>query len=347
MDYIRHTIMIEAIQNNFSMVCNRTQANVGAVIKANAYGHGNVEVAHALVDAGCNMFFTGSVAEAVYVRQHGITGTIIPLLGVLTQEEVRLCTQYNLVPVFHTKRQLELLRSYKGLIAIKCDTGMSRLGFAIHEIEDVLSICKQCGIEIGYVLSHLTTGSDTDNVIRQQQEFNRVFALIRNQYKNVQASLGNSGSLDSEIALDYDIVRCGIALYGYDVAIEGLQPAMEVYTAILQMHTITQGRTVSYNNTFIAPHDMRVAVVASGYAYGYHRMSENAFLIIEGERAPIVGTICMQLCIVDISHIKNVTYASKAYILQPSCGLCATTIAQSWNTISYEVLCALGKQSQW
>ena len=343
MSYMQHNVIGEAIQNNFRIISGKTQAIVGGVIKANGYGHGLIEVANALEQVGCTLFFVGSVEEGVSLRLHKISGEIFPLLGVRTYEEVTICERYGLTPVIHMREQLDFVAHYKQSIAIKCDTGMSRLGFKLTEIEDMLVYCQQKGITIGYIFSHLTTSVDIENVKRQQEEFEKMCTLIRSNYPFVKTSLGNSGSLECELTLGYDIVRCGIALYGYGVDISNLKPAMEIYTSILQIRDIPKGRTVSYNNTFIAPKDMRVASIACGYADGYHRGSRDGYVIVEGKCAPILGTICMQSCIIDISHIEEATLRSKVYVLQPSSGLCATTIAKSWGTISYEVLCSLGK----
>ena len=343
MSYIQHNVMIEKIQDNFLAISAVTQARVGAVIKANGYGHGSIEVAQGLEKVGCRLFFVGDVEEGVRVRTCGISGAIFPLLGIHNSEDVAKCSKYELTPVVHMKEQIALVRGYARPIAIKCDTGMSRLGFRLDELEECLALCKEYNIEIGYLLSHLTTSLDNQSVLRQKEEFDAMCSLVRSSYPDVQVSLGNSGSLDCDITLQYDIVRCGISLYGYDIDIVKVQPAMEVYTSILQIRDIPQGRTVSYNNTFVAPYDMRVASIACGYADGYHRKSTGAYVMIEGEQAPIIGTICMQLCIVDISHIEGVTLSSKAYIIQPSLGLCATTVGSFWGTIPFEVLCSLGK----
>lgn len=344
MNYIQHTVMIDVIQENYLKLRGITQGNIGGVIKANGYGHGLTAVAQGLEEVGCKLFFVGTVEEGLSLRLEGIAGNIFPLLGIRNSKEVEQCKQYSLTPVIHMKEQLALIADYKEPIAIKCDTGMSRLGFQLSEIEDVLSICKAHGIEIGYVFSHLTTSTDEQSVKRQQEEFEAISHRVRVVYPNVQLSLGNSGSLQCDISLGYDIVRCGIALYGYDAGYIGVQPAMEIYTHILQIREIPQGRTVSYNNTYTTPHTMRIASIACGYADGYHRRCTQGYVLIEGKKAPIIGAICMQSFIVDISHIEGITLESRVYLLQPSLGLCANTVAQSWGTISYEVLCSLGKR---
>lgn len=344
MNYVEQRVMIETIQNNFMSIQQKSNAKIGAVIKANGYGHGAVEVGKGLEEVGCRLFFTGTVSEGIYVRKQGVKGAIFPLLGISNKKEVEGCMEYDLTPVIHTEEQIHLLEGFKKPIAIKCDTGMSRLGFTIDEIEYKVSECKKQGLAIEYIFSHLTTVADGQHVKSQQKGFDTIYEIIQKTYTNVQASLGNSSSIGYGQALGYDIVRCGIALYGYDEAMPECKPAMEVNTKIIQIRTIQKGTTISYNNTFTAPKTMRIAVIAIGYADGFHRNSKNNIVVIEGVQAPMCGTICMQACMVDISEIDNVTLGSRAYVLQPSFGLCADKVAQSWGTIPYEVLCFLGKK---
>ena len=341
---MEHHIDLQAIADNYTILQRKSCKNIAAVVKANAYGHGAAGVARQLAEQGCSVFFTGSVQEAVMLRSALSRGTIVALLGFHSLEELVLCERHAIIPLYHTTSQNKLLQYCTVPIAIKCDTGMSRLGFSLSELEDVLTLCRKYNITVEFLLSHLADSSDNMAYTTKQMDmFSTACTMTKTLYPCVATSLGNSATSFYEEQLPCDIIRCGIALYGYGDKV--LTPVMRITTRILQIRSLRKGTPVGYSCAFIAPRDMDIAVIALGYADGYCRTAKNAFVLVDGYKAPIIGNICMQSTMIDVSHIPNVSEKSEVAILDAKQGLGADTIAEFTETIPYEILCSLGKRN--
>lgn len=342
-----------------------------AVIKADAYGHGHIETANRLRERGATMFASGSVPEAAVLRQ-GLAGdgpfaAILSLLGPVEAEDVRLCAAHGIIPVVHSFDQLPLLQGLERplSVALKCNTGMSRLGFNEEEIprlRQALAALPQ--VRPVLVLSHLAS-ADSDRgreeAARQGRIFARMLEGLRGSWPGLAASLGNSAGsfLAEDIAavIGPHICRPGLSLYGSNPFEgtslaelgQGLQSAMAVSAPILAVRELKKGDGLGYGHTFVADRDTPVGIVAAGYADCYARgLSNKGVMCVEGVRAPVLGRVSMQMTAVGLEGLAPGAPRPKlAWILggpgrDAAHGVSASELARLWGTITYEVFCLLG-----
>ncbi|WP_027723127.1 alanine racemase [Maridesulfovibrio zosterae] len=355
-------IDLDAIRHNYRVLCEKG-SNVYGVVKADAYGHGLLEVARALEEEGANTFAVGAVDEALTLRKSGCDNRIISLLGPLNEADCFNASQFNIIPFIGEFEQLDMLsrvvsaQGKKVDICLKFDTGMSRLGFSIDEIEKLLLWLK-ANPQINPVLasSHLATSDDPayeDYVSAQAEVFSSILEKVRSAGYTVEASLANSAGILVHDKVHYDAQRGGVALYGVNPLLgtkwsslgDRFKPAMQVSTKIAAVRDLKKGQAISYGCTCHAERDMKVAIVCAGYADGYSRhLSNTGQVCINGRRAQILGRVCMQLCIVDVTDIPDVHFSDRAYLLggEGEGKISPDDLAGWWGTITYEVFCLLG-----
>lgn len=348
-----------------------------AVVKADAYGHGHIRVAEALLKEGATLFASGSVQEAVQLRE-AVTAlppggrpaannpAIISLLGLVTRDDVFLCAKHGIIPLVHSTEQLALLEgaNVRLAVGIKCNTGMSRLGFNEDELPSFIDgLRKNPKIRPVIALTHMhsaDTGQGREMVRVQGAIFARMLQTLRAVWPYLAASQGNSAGtlLAGEIAaaIGPHVCRPGVALYGTnpfagtDLAPlgQGLLPAMAVSAPVLAVRTLPKGAGIGYGHTHIADKDTRVGIIAAGYADCYTRsLSGRGVVCVEGARAPILGRVSMQMTAVDLSGLPEAPSRPRPGIawLMGGPGADAVSVeelAHLWGTITYEVLCLLG-----
>lgn len=343
-----------------------------AVIKADAYGHGHIQVARALMKEGAALFASGSVAEAVSLRKglweeveedDGVLPGIIALLGVMNESDVLLAAEAGIIPVIHSLEQLPLLAGTRAplAVALKFNSGMYRLGFDGEQIDDLLrELRKMPHIMPVLALSHLAS-ADTEQGRQAAHSQATVFADMlekaRKAFPALAASLANTaGTLmasEIEAAMGPHICRPGIGLYGgnpfYGTSLEGrgegLLAAMSVSAPIIAVRDLPMGCGIGYGHTFRAVKDMRVGIVAAGYADMYPRfMSNHGQVSTRGGLAPVLGRVAMQMTAVDLEHCEDAKPGDEAWLLGGpyESALSAQDLAALWDTISYEVFCLLG-----
>jgi alanine racemase len=358
---IRTIIHLERLRENFRLI-KGVCANPIPVIKADAYGHGLLEVAAVMTEEGAQTLAVGTVEEAVRLRER-FEGRIVALLGPLDAPDCRMAWEGGIVPMIHHTDQLRgLADAGKGGgrlgVALKFDTGMSRLGFAPAQADEVLvHLAAHPALGLEMICSHLACADDPaeeDFVLEQGQRFGEICSLFRKGGMVFQACLANSGAILGYPRLHHDAQRPGIALYGsnpfqgtaWEGKGAGLRPAMEVVAPVFSVHRIEAGQTVSYGRTFRADREMRVAVIGAGYADNYSRsLSNRGQVLLHGRRAPVLGRVCMQLTAVDASRIPEASVGDQAHLLGGA-GAAAITpeeLAGWWGTITYEVFCLLGQ----
>ncbi len=333
-----------------------------AVIKADAYGHGQFETAKALIQNGVQMFASGSVQECADIRQHFDNMVILNLLGPINEQDITLCTKLGIIPVIHSLEQMQLLNHVRTPmpIALKCNTGMARLGFEEQELNLAIEHLKQLPhITPVLALSHLHSADSlhiAEEIKTQGTRFAAMLKILREEWPFVAASLGNSaGTMFAEEIKQHigaHICRPGIALYGanpfygtdFASKAAGLLPAMRVSTPVLGTRKLAKGQGIGYSHTFLAKQDLQVAILACGYADGYSRgLSNKGEVCIAGKRVHLVGRVSMQMIAADIS-LLNDTQPKIAWLLggPDKESLCCEELAATWGTITYEVLCILG-----
>ncbi len=332
-----------------------------AMIKADAYGHGAVETAKALRAVGCECFGVGEIREAVRLRDAGIQEEIFVMLG-FGPEQTSLMLEYNLTPVVfdtNTIRNIAEEAKKRGVEVdchVKVDTGMNRLGFTVDDVKEVVALFDGLsGVNFKGLLSHFAEADvvDSESTQRAIEKFSILCNELRNNY-NITCHLANSGGVLNFPEALFDMGRAGISLYGYHPAGKSgsqqgkkraLIPAMSCTTKVIQLKIVEAGAGISYGHTYRPKQKETLAVLPIGYEDGFSRsLSNKGEVLIRGKRAPVRGRICMNLCMVDVSHINGVTVGDEVVLLGSQGDECITAdeIAEKAGTISYEVLCMFG-----
>ncbi len=329
-----------------------------AVVKANAYGHGALETSRALVQQGVTRLAVFSTEEGVELRQGDIAVPIV-VLGPIFREQIGDLLAHRLTPVVSDLSMLAALadaarpRSVPYPVHLKVETGMGRLGLTQEELETLLgSQTFSPSLQFEGFMSHL---ADSDGVLPDATEeqlvrFNRACKVVVDGGHRVPlVHLANSCGAVRFPSTHFSLVRPGIMLYGYHTlpsAVESpeLRPVLSLKTCIAQLRTIHPGDTVSYNRTFTATRPTRLAVLPIGYADGLNRRLSNCgMVLIRGHRVPIVGRVCMDMVMVDVTTVPDAVVGDEVVLIgrQGSEQITAQDIGEWTGTISYEVLCAI------
>ncbi len=318
-------------------------AKIFAVIKANAYGHGLLRVAKSLEES--DGFAVLSLEEAVQLREAGFAQPILLLEGVFSEAELAVVTEHQLSLVIHTHEQIEWLKHAWSPVRIdvflKVNTGMNRLGFMPQEFPEALAALRKCPI-IGRItlMSHFATADEGQGISGQWALFQRL-----NQPFGLAMSLANSAALLRYSETHGDWVRPGIMLYGsspfsdVSAAELGLEPAMSLVSEIIAVQQIKAGESMGYGGLFRADSDMRIGVVACGYADGYPRHALTGTpILVEGTRTRTLGRVSMDMLMVDLSALPQAKIGSAVTLWGGA--LSVDEVARAAGTISYELLCA-------
>lgn len=321
------------------------EANVMAVVKANAYGHGLDLIAPALFDAGCRHFAVTDAEEGVRARKLlPDAESIVLLSGIFDAADAGLVSTHSLTPLLIDEQQVRLLTDagFEGSVWIKINTGMQRLG--AENPATLIAACKNREIGITGILSHLACADAPEHPLNQTQC--EEFSLLHKQLApESNASLLNSAGMVSMPDHTFDFVRPGIALYGVEPIPDeplGLKPVMQFSAEVMQIHRVAKGCGISYGASYTAPTDMSVAVVSLGYGDGLPRLLSNRGHAAFGEHSlPIVGRVCMDFCLLDCSDSP-----AKAGDIVEFWGehIPAGGVAESIGTIAYELFTGVNER---
>ncbi|MDR3089939.1 MAG: alanine racemase [Desulfobulbaceae bacterium] len=338
-----------------------------AMVKADGYGHGMIDAAQTFSAVGCRHFGVAELPEAARLRTAGIDGEILVMAGLLPGQE-EYFAKYNLSAAVYSIESAQLL-SAAGEAAgrtvsahIKIDCGMTRLGITPEEsVAFAQAINHLPGLKVVGFFAHFPE-ADSPKQSSNQRVFDTFSAasaaLKRALGLSPRRHLANSGGIINLPSAHFDMARSGIALYGYTpdgvsqhAIIRGqpLQPAMRFVSRVLQVKDVAAGRGVSYGHTFITTRPSRLAVLPVGYEDGYQRaLSNKADVLIRGRRARIVGRICMNLCMVDVTDIPETAAGDEVVLIGRQGNECvsADELAERAGTISYELLCMIGNNNQ-
>jgi alanine racemase len=357
------TVNLTALAHNLSCIkrCLSPGCEVMAIVKANAYGHGAVETAQALARQGIGRFAVASLDEGIVLRQAGLSGSVV-VLGALFEEQVSDLVAHRLTPVVSDGRILPALakaaRSHPAPypIHLKVETGMGRLGFSPEGLLSLLdNPLLRSPLQVEGMMTHLADadGADSDFTGRQLGAFWTMLEQIRQRGLSIPlVHAANSAAIVRFPDAHFSLVRPGIMLYGYhtlpaSVSTPDLTPVLSLRTTIVQLRTIPRGGTVSYNRTFVAQRPTRIAVLPIGYADGYsRRLSHRGSVLIQGRRAPIVGLVCMDMIMVDVTDLSPVPVGETVTLIGQQGGesIWANEVADWIGTIPYEVLCGIGSR---
>lgn len=348
------TIDLGAICDNWRTLAALTgEAECAAVVKANAYGLGALQVAPALYQAGCRHFFVAHLNEGIVLLPALPEDATVYILHGLPPGSEPECLRHRLVPVLNSLPQLQAWRALgrargRRLPAVlQVDTGMARLGLSEAELREVADVPGALdGIDLRYIMSHLVSAEDHSQAINDQQLTRFRAALSR--LPSAKASLANSSGIFLGPRFHFDLVRPGAALYGV-APVAGqknpLRPVIQLHGKVIQTRTIEAGAAVGYGQKWTARRRSRIATVAVGYADGYLRsLSNRGCLSFAGEQVPLVGNVSMDTITVDVTGLPEdaIHEGTLLELANPVHGVDA--IAERAGTIGYEILTSLGNR---
>lgn len=354
-------IDLDAIEHNLHQAQKRAGVQVMAVIKADAYGHGAVPVARAL-EGQCAFFGVANVAEALELRRAGIQ-TNIMVLGHIFPEYFDAVVENEIrIPIFSLEEAERLSQAAQkqnksAYVHIAVDTGMSRIGFQVTEsaADICLQIAKFPGLTLEGIFSHFAT-ADTADLTRtkqQVQRFDTFYEMLCSRGLQIPLRHIDNSAGTIRFGHHYEMVRFGISLYGLepsdevDISAMGLQPAMGWYSQVAHLKVLEAGREISYGGTYVTDRETLVATIPVGYADGYRRCLSNRFyVLIHGMKAPILGRICMDQFMVDVSHIPGVQVGDPVVLMGSQGEETITTeaLAAAAESFNYEQVCDIGRR---
>lgn len=332
------------------------------VVKADAYGHGAVAIGSELESMGVDFLAVAYLEEGVELRKAGIKVPIIVLCSPVKGNEEDFL-DWNLTPVvfnINDARSLSIAskkRGVKGKVHVKVDTGMGRLGLLPREVKDFIKeILLLDGITVEGLLSHFAASED-----EEQDEFTKeqisLFLKLKEEFltagiKPSYFHIANSAAIFSYPESLFNLVRAGITLYGaypspsFEKKV-ALKPIMSIKTRIVHLKEVGAGFSISYGRTFITKRKSIIGTLSFGYADGYSRkFSNRAYVLVKGKKAPVVGRVCMDLTMVDLTDIDGVRIGDEVVLLgrQGDEEITPQHWADWAETIPYEIFCSIGKR---
>lgn len=347
-------INLDILKQNIKIISGLSRGKeIIAVVKANAYGHGDVQCAKALNSCGITHFAVSNLWEAQRLRSNGIEGEILifgycDLTLIPENNESGFIFTVGDVDYAEKLSAAALNGGIKVPVHIKFDTGMSRVGITNEdELEKILSL-KGLDCQAGYTHFAVADSLDPKDIEFTDKQQKKLLDLCKAH--GLKTHSQNSGGIIYHGGYDGDYVRAGIVMYGHKPDSRfplpgGIRPAFQLRSVISQLKTIHKGDTVSYGRTFTAERDTKIALVACGYADGFNRgLSGNWNVIINGNRVPIRGRICMDQTMIDVTDIPDVKIGDVVTIYSDEIegGSSVEQAALQIGTINYELLCAIG-----
>jgi alanine racemase len=345
-----HTIS-RAVERDVTLLC---------VIKADAYGHGAVDVGRALESAGARYFGVATVQEGRELREAGITIPILTLSGLLPWDSLNYLTRYNLVPVISNFDMLARVGRFESAVGlkvhVKVDTGMGRLGFSTAEVPAVLTTLESLSnVEVEGIMSHFPASDQRDDFGKRQiEDFRHVLEVFSDHGVRPKfCHMANSGAICTYPEAHFTMVRPGIMLYGSypDLSLRNkiaLKPVMKWISHVAFVRHLPSDSPVSYGRTYFTTGETTVAYIPVGYADGYPTsLSNRGMVLIRGRGCPVLGRVCMEWTMVDVTDLPDVAPGEEVVLLGDSGKgevITADDIADTIGSIPYEVLCGISKR---
>jgi len=354
----RAIISHEAARHNFNLVKQAAAtARVMAVVKADAYGHGAVEISKTLLKAGADWLGVAFPEEGIELRQAGISAPIL-VFGAHLPEYIPLHREYNLDLTLTSFEQIEFIKKEKNQpirVHLKFDTGMHRVGFFSEDLPHIIKhLQKLPGVEVAGVYSHLSSADDDPEYTAGQV---KIFCDIRTQILSSTSwqpifHLANSAAIMSNRDTYFDMVRPGIMLYGYPPAPSfplswDLRQVMQIESRITLIKNLSAGKAVSYNQRYITKAPSTIGIVPAGYADGFNRLFTNTGqVLVQGRLHPVIGTVCMDQIVILLENNRNYKIGEPVVISgkQGSQTRSITQIAAELKSIPYEITCRIGRR---
>lgn len=364
-------VNLDQVAHNYALIRSLLAPDcmIMGVVKADAYGHGDKYIADQLVRLGVNWFGVSNLEEALSLRNQGIFHPIL-IFGPTPAEHAALLNEYNITQTVYSKEyagELHAAAEAAGVdiaIHIKVDTGMSRLGFVVdngfaaHSVEEIEAICAMPQFSAHGIFTHFACADETaeDSVAYTRGQFAKFRDIMaRLERKGIAFAIRHCCNSAGTLAfpeMHLDMVRPGVILYGLNPSDDlagkaDLRPAMELYSCVSMVKEIAAGTTVSYGRFYTAHRPTKIATVAIGYADGYEReLSNKARMLVRGKYADVVGRVCMDQLMLDVTHIDGVKAGDVVTIVGADGGsrLTFDEMADLSGTINYEKVCLIGKR---
>lgn len=364
-------INMDAAILNFHAIKNQIgdDTKICCVIKADGYGHGAVELAKLYSELRCDYFAVSNLDEALELRDADIKEPIL-ILGYTPANRAEDLAKYDISQAVYGKDYALMLSDecvkagVECKIHIKCDTGMSRLGFMCQQfprddisVEEIKEACQLPNLKGEGIFTHFAVADECEDgyeyTKRQYDAFKHTIESLKNSGVNFEIThCSNSGAIIDYSDMKLDMVRAGIILYGLSPSGKlkdklDLEPIMRLKTMVSYVKEIKKGTTVSYGRTFTADRDMKIATVPVGYADGYIRaFAKDGYMYIKGQKAKIIGRICMDQTMLDVTDIEGVEIGNVCVLFGNGKGGEPTPddVAKWGNTINYEIVCSVSKR---
>ena len=353
-------IDLDALTSNYEEIRRivRSNAKILGVINADAYGHGSLECARTLCDAGVDMLAVAFIDEAIALRQGGITEPIL-LLGYTAKEHIPDLIRWDVIPGTYQFDFAKALSEHcqeigmRHPVHVKIDTGMGRIGIGWQEASHVIEAMNQLeGIELQGLYTHFSTADATDKTYTAEQirRYQQVLAELEAKHIAIPIKhMANSAGIFDVEGVHFDMVRPGIILYGLYPSAEvdrskiSLKPVMTLKSTIVHLKILHAGESVSYGNRYVAKEDRIIGTLPIGYADGYTRMLNGlAKVWIAGQLVPVVGSICMDQCMIDLTEVEAVSLYDEVELFGNN--ISADVLAEALGTINYEITCMVNKR---
>jgi alanine racemase len=360
-------INLDHLQYNIDLIEKTAKKEIIAVVKADAYGHGDREVCKFLQEHGIHWFAVSGIAEAISLRKEGITQNIL----ILGYTPIEFASELSDLRITQTIYDLEYAKALDAALQklhktvdvhIKIDTGMHRIGFEQSDkksaLEPVLEVSRCQSFHLTGIFTHLCHADSfqPDAVAYTNMQIDRLHTAVQQLKEHgvtfSMVHLQNSAGISCYPNDFTNYARAGIILYGLSPSDEltgtlPLKPVMELKSTVTMVKTIDTGDEVSYGRTYKASHPMRIATVAIGYADGYCRsFSSKADVLIHGKRCPVIGRVCMDQLMVDVSNVPDTAIGDVATLFGKDENefISADELAQIAGTINYEIVCNMSRR---
>lgn len=352
-------IDLKAIEHNLAQIRSKLKpgCQIMAMVKANAYGHGMLQIAKCAIDNGAEWLAVATLDEAMQLVQNGIRAPIL-VLGYVAPEHASVVVENGLRVTVFTKEQARALGTAArvfnkpAFVHLKVDTGMGRIGVLADNrgLEEAVSIAEEEGLALEGVYTHLATADSADKTKAKKQIelFWRFVSALEAASSLVipYKHLGNSAVILDMPEAHADIVRAGIILYGLYPSAEvdhnslRLREAMRFLTRVAYIKEVPSGYGISYGHTFVTTRSTRVATLPVGYGDGYSRhLSNRGVVSIKGSLAPVIGRVCMDQIMVDVTDLPEVRPGDEVILFgRKEDGVTADTLANLADTINYEIV---------
>ena len=360
-------IDLENLKNNVEEIKSIIHDNCEfmAVVKANGYGHGSVEISRYLNKINVYNFAVATINEAIELREGGVRGDIL-ILGYTHPSRFNDLIKYDLIQTIVDYNYAEDLKKFEKIIRVhlKIDTGMHRLGEDFHNLDTINKIFSFKNLKIEAIFSHLYV-VDSDNkedifcTEEQIKNFFKIAEDIKERFnKNIKLHIQNSYGALNYPNLPCDYVRIGISMYGVKSSLNDniksnvrLKPVLSIKARVAVVKGIHNGDSVSYGREFIAKSDMRVATVTIGYADGIPRniSQSNTYVLVNGRKAPIIGRVCMDQLMIDVTNINHIEEGDMVTLIgkDKENYISVEEVAEAAGTITNEFLSRLSKRLQY